>query len=123
MTAWGALRSARAALRAPYQSAAPYGLLGTYVVVMADYAVFQVSAAAHARTGEQDAAFDRDVRPDPAVAADGHVSEELDVAPDHRVFSYQDVAIYLCGGVYLGVLPDPQPLTTLLAGDLDPDLA
>src|SRR5829696_1086466 len=110
-------------LRAPYQSATPYSLLGTNVVVMADYAVLQVSAGAHARTGEQNAAFDRDVRPDPAVAADGHVPEELDSPPDHRVFSYQDVPLYLRRGVNLGVLPDPQPLATLLAGDLDPDLA
>src|SRR5215213_9714419 len=110
-------------LRSPYQSATPYGLLGTNVVVVADYAILEVSAAAHARTREQDAAFDRDVGPDPAVAPDGHVPEELDVPSYHRVFSYQDVAFDLCGGVYLGVLPDPQPLATLLAGDLDPDLA
>src|SRR5215218_2197634 len=110
-------------LRAADEGATPYGLLGTYVVVVTDYAVFQVSAAAHARTGEQNAAFDRDVRPDPAVAADGNVSEELDSPPDHRVFSYQDVSLYLRRGVNLGILPDPQPLATLLAGDLYPDLA
>src|SRR5918994_7278597 len=110
-------------LRAPYQGSAPYCFLGTNVVVVADDAVFQVSAAAHARAREQDAAFDRNVGPDPAVAADGYVPEELDVTPDHSVLSDQDVAFYLCGGVYLSILPDPQSLTTLLARDLDPDLA
>src|SRR5918994_1531361 len=82
-------------LRAPYQGSAPYCFLGTNVVVVADDAVFQVSAAAHARAREQDAAFDRDVGPDPAVAPYGHVPEELDAPSDHRVFSDQDMPLYL----------------------------
>src|SRR5215210_8664796 len=110
-------------LRSADEGAAPYGLLAAYVVVVADYAVLQVGAAAHARTGEQDAAFDSGVRPDPAVATDYHVPEELHAPPDDRVFSYQNVALYLCSRVYLGVLPDPQSLAPLLARDLDPDLA
>src|SRR5215208_8407129 len=110
-------------LRSADEGATPYGLLGTYVVVVADYAILQVSAAAHASAGEQDAAFDRGVRPDPAVAPDRHVPEQLDAPSDHRVFSDQDVALHLCGRVYLGILPDPESLAPLLAGDLDPDFA
>src|SRR5215212_367087 len=107
-------------LRAAYERSAADRLAGTNVVAVTHDAVFEIGSIPYARAGEQDAPLDGRARPHPAVGSDGHVPGEGDPASDDRVPSYQYVTLDGGRRVDLGVLPDPQALPALLAGDLDP---